>query len=210
MISIPLIRRELTSDLLGRHIYLFGAGSATTEILRRLADAGAAEGTVVLSESGGTRLSAAALFRPHLVVGAVPLFSAIATLALAEALRRGDRDAMPIWPDLVTVDDAIVGRSMAETAAAGDRASYVILGAEIDVRALDATLHGAGDCNGVVATFLNALDRWATAYAARGPAAVKGAIHFLPRGPAHVREKSGGMQCAFAMSRAVTSRHRRR
>src|SRR5262249_11316627 len=157
------------------------------------------EGTVVLSETDSTRLGAAALFRAHLTVGAVPLFSAIATLALAEALGRDDRDALPIWPDLVTVDDAIVGRSMAETAAAGDRTSYVILGAEIDVRALDATLRGAGDWNSIVAMFLNALDKWATAYAARGPAAVKGAVNFLPRGPVPVREKSGGMQCAFAM-----------
>ncbi len=200
MISIPLIRRELTNDLLGRHIYLFGAGSSTAEILRRLAEAGAQDGTVVLSSTDGTRLSAAALFRPHLAVGAVPLFSAIATLALAEALGRGDRDAMPIWPDLVTIDDAIVGRSVMETATAGSRTSYVILGAEIDVRALEATSHGAGDWNTVVATFLNALDKWATAYAARGPAVVKGAIHSLPREPASVRAKSGGMQCAFARS----------
>jgi hypothetical protein len=200
MISIPLIRRELTSDILARHIYVFGAGSSPTKLLRRLAEAGAQEGAVVLSWSDGTRLSAAALFRPHLAVGAVPLFSAIATLALAEALGRGDRAAMPIWPDLVTVDDAIVGRSVAETATAGDCTSYVILGAEIDVRALDATSRGAGDWNSLVATFVNALDKWATAYAARGPAAVKGAIHFLPRGPAPAREKSGGMQCAFAMS----------
>jgi hypothetical protein len=200
MISIPLIRRELTSDLLGRHIYLFGAGSSPTEILRRLAEAGAQEGTVVLLSSDGTRLSAAVLFRPHLAVSAVPLFSAIATLALAEALGCGDRNAMPIWPDLVTVDDTIVGRSVADTATAGDRTSYVILGAEIDASALDVTSRGAGDWNTILATFLNALDKWATAYAARGPAAVKGAIHFLPRGPAPVREKSGGMQCAFAMS----------
>jgi len=185
MISIPLIRRELTSDLLGQHIYLFGAGSATTEILRRLADAGAEEGTIVLSETDGTCLSAAALFRPHLAVGAVSLFSAIATIALAEALGHGDRDAMPIWPDLVNVGDAIVARSMAETAPATGRTSYVILGAEIDVRALDATLRGAGDWNSVVATFLNALDKWATAYATHGPAAVKSAI--LPRGPAAPR-----------------------
>ena len=63
MISIPLIRRELTSDVLGRHVYLFGAGSATTEVLRRLAQAGAQEGTVVLSEDQGGRISAAT-FRP--------------------------------------------------------------------------------------------------------------------------------------------------
>jgi len=200
MISIPLIRRELTSDLLGRHIYLFGAGSSTPDILRRLAEAGAQEGTVVLSTTDGTRLSASALFRPQLAVGAVRLFSAIATLALADALGRDDRDAMPIWPDLVAVDDTIVARSLAETATAGDRTSYVILGAEIDVGALDATSRGVGDWNTVVATFLNALDKWATAYATRGLAAVKGAIQFVPRGPAPARGKSGGMQCAFAMS----------
>jgi hypothetical protein len=198
MISIPLIRRELTSDVLGRHIYLFGAGSAPTEILRRLAEAGALEGTVVLSATDGSRLSAAALFRPHVPMAAVPLFSAIGTLALAEALGHADRDALPVWPDLVAVDDAIVGRSVVETGKAGDRASYVIFGAEIDVRAVEATTRGAGDWNVVVATFLNALDKWATAYAARGPAAVRGAIHFLPRGPAPVGEKSGGMQCSFA------------
>jgi len=200
MISIPLIRRELTSELLGRHIYLFGAGSAPTEILQRLADAGAQEGTVVLSATDGTRLGAAALFRPHLAVGAVPLFAAIATLALDEALGRGDRHATPLWPDLVTVDDVIVGRSVAEAATTGQRACYVILGAEIDVRALEATSRGAGDWNTIVAAFLNALDKWATAYAARGPAAVKGAIQFHPRAPERARDKSGGMQCAFAMS----------
>jgi hypothetical protein len=199
MISIPLIRRELTSDVLGRHIYLFGAGSAPSEILRRLAEAGAPEGTVVLSSTDGARLGAAALFRPQLPVAGVSLFSAIATLALAEALGHGDRGALPAWPDRVIVEDAIVGRSVVETALAGDRTSYVILGAEIDVRAVDATSRGAGDWNVVVATFLNALDRWANAYAARGPAAVRGAIQFLPRGPRVVREQSGGMQCAFAM-----------
>ncbi len=185
MISIPLIRRELTSDLLGRHIYLFGAGSVTTKILRRLAEAGAQEGTVVLSAVDGVRLSAAALFRPHLAVGAVPLFSAIATLALAEAIGHDDLAAAPKWPDEVTVNGASVGRSVVEAAPAGDRTGHVILGVDIDVRALEAaTGRGSVDWNFVVAAFLNALDRWATAYAARGPAVVRGAIRFLPRGPA--------------------------
>jgi biotin-(acetyl-CoA carboxylase) ligase len=184
MIAIPLIRRELTSDLLGCHIYLFGPGSVTTEILRRLAEAGAQEGTVVLSATEGVRLSAAALFRPHLAVGAVPLFSAIATLALAEAVGHDDFAATPKWPDQVIVDGAMAGRSVVETAPAGDRTSYVILGADIDVRALEARARGPVDWNVVVAAFLNALDKWATAYAARGPAAVRGAIRFLPRGPA--------------------------
>jgi len=200
MIAIPLIRRELTSDLLGRHIYLFGADCTPTAVLRRLAESGAQEGTVVLCDLEGQRLSAAALFRPHLAVDAVSLFSTIATLALAEAIGHGDRNAMPIWPDLVTTDDRIVGRSLVESAAAGDRTSYVVLGAEIDVRALEDTSRGTGDLNSVAAAFLNALDKWAMAYAARGPAAVRGAIRFLPRGCTPIRKISGGMECASAMS----------
>src|SRR4029453_6148923 len=104
MISIPLIRRELTSDLLGRHIYLFGPGSKTAAILRHLADAGAQEGTVVLSEDAGERLGAAVLFRPHLAVGAVPLFSTIATLALTEAMGDEHLGGTPAGPDQGAVD----------------------------------------------------------------------------------------------------------
>ncbi len=183
MISIPSIRRDLTSDLLGRHIYLFGPGSVTSEILRRLAEAGAQEGTVVLSATEGTRVSASALFRPHLAVGAVPLFSAVATLALVDAIGHDDLAVTPKWPDQVIVDGVLAAHSVVQTAPAGGRTSYVILGADIDVRALEAMASGPIDWNIVIAAFLNALDKWATAYAARGPAAVRGAIRFLPRAP---------------------------
>jgi len=186
MISIPRIRRELTSDLVGRHVYLFGAGSVPTDILRRLAEAGAQEGTVVLSATEGTQLSAAALFRPHLAIGAVPLFSAIATLALADAIVDDELCVTPVWPDQVTVEGETIGRIVVETAPAADRTSYVVLGADIDVPALEARLRGPFDWNVLVAAFLNALDKWATAYAARGPAAVRGAMRFLPRGPVPV------------------------
>jgi hypothetical protein len=186
MIAIPLIRRELTSDLLGRHIYLFeGSTSAPSEILRRLAEAGAQEGTVVLSVTEGKRLGAAALFRPHLALGAVPLFSAIATLALAEAVGNEATCATPLWPDQVTIEGDVVAKALVAAGPAGDRAGYVILGADIDVRALEA--RGSIEWNLVVAAFLNALDKWATAYAARGPAAVRAAIRFLPRGPVSER-----------------------
>ncbi|HEY7540827.1 MAG TPA: hypothetical protein VIF11_11840 [Methylomirabilota bacterium] len=186
MISIPSVRRELTCDVLGRHIYLFGAAAVPSDILRRLAEAGAQDGTVVLSATDGMRLGAAVLFRPHLAVGAVPLFSAIATLALVEAIGHDDLAVTPSWPDQITVDGAVVARSVVETAPAGDRTSYVILGADIDVRALEARASGPIEWNVVTAAFLNSLDKWATAYAARGPAAVRGAIRFLPRAPAPV------------------------
>jgi hypothetical protein len=181
MIAIPPIRRALTSDLLGRHIYLFGPASRPAEILRKLADEGAQEGTVVLAEDDGTRLGVAALLRPHLTPSAIPMFSAIATLALAEAIGGDELGAIPVWPHEVALDGATVARSVVETAPAGHRTGYVVLGADIDVRALEAG-RGSVDWNAVVAAFLNALDRWATVYAARGPAAVRGAMRFLPRG----------------------------
>lgn len=182
MISIPRVRRELTSDLLGRHVYLFGPGAVPAELLRRLAEAGAQEGTVVLSEDA-TRLSVAALFRPHLTVGAVPLFSAIATRALVEAIGSGGLRATPVWPHEVTVDAQTVGRSLVETESNGDRTGYVALGADFDMHALEAASHSPIDWNVTVAAFVNALDDWARAYATRGPAVVRGAIRFLPRGP---------------------------
>lgn len=195
MISIPLIRRELTSDVLGRHIYLFGAASATTDVLRRLAQAGAQEGTVVLSEEQGTRISAAVLFRPHLTIGALPLFSTIATLALAEAIGGDDVRATPVWPDQVAIEGETVARGVVDVAPSGDRPSHVILGAQIDMRALEAHRGRAIDWNVAVAAFLNALDKWTGEYAARGPAAVRGAMRLIPRGRATI---AGGAE--FALS----------
>src|SRR5215831_492972 len=194
MISIPLIRRELTSDVLGRHIYLFGAGSATTAVLGRLAEAGAQEGTVVLSEDAGARIRAAVLFRPHLTLGAMPLFSTIATLALTEAIGSDEAPATPLWPDQVTIDGETVASGVADIAPKGDRPSHVILGAEIDVPALEAHRGASIDWNVAISAFLNALDRWTADYAARGPAAVRGALRFLPLGRATI---AGGAECAL-------------
>ena len=73
-----MVRRKLTSDLLGRHIYLFGHEASCTTTVRRLADAGAQEGTVVLSEGEGSRFSAAALFRPVLSFSAIVFFIGLA------------------------------------------------------------------------------------------------------------------------------------
>jgi hypothetical protein len=174
MLSIPAIRRELTSDILGRHIYLFGSGSAPMPVLRRLAETGAQQGTVVLTADEETKLSVAVLFRPHLTQSAVPLFGMISTLALGEAIGRVDPSTSPVWPDLVTVGDETVARTLIATPAGFDRPSYVILGAEVDVLALEASVGRSVD--------LNALDTWAMAYGEHGPAAVRAAVQFLPRG----------------------------
>ena len=195
MISIPVIRRHLTSDLLGRHIYLFGAGASAGAVLRRLADAGSQEGTVVLAEDHETHLHAAALFRPTLPLGAVETFASIATLALAEAIEGtgdGGPTAMPVWPDRVEIDDTLVGTSFLEVATAAERPDFVILGAWVDVRALEAAAGRPYEPNALIAAWLNGLDRWSNAYTTRGPAAVAGAVRFRPRGAMSRREPSPG------------------
>jgi len=104
-------------------------------------------------------------------------------LALADAIAADELGVTPVWPDQVSVEGQPIGRIVVETASAADHTSHVVLGADIDVGALEARRRGLLDCNGLVAAFLNALDKWATAYATRGPAAVSGAMRFLPRGP---------------------------
>jgi hypothetical protein len=194
VISIPVIRRHLTSEFLGRHIYLFGPSACPGAVLRRLADAGAQEGTVVLAEGDESRVHAGALFRPVLRLGAVGTFASIATLALAEAIEAtesAEQAATPVWPDRVDIEDATVGTSFIEVAAA-DRPDFVILGVTVDVRELEAVSGRSCDANFLIAAWLNALDRWSTAYAARGPAAVMGAVRFRPRGATSRREPSPG------------------
>lgn len=182
MLSIPAIRRKLVGDVLGRHIYLFGPGSPARSTLRRLADAGAHDGAVVLSEDAASRVSVAVILRPSLPLRAVPVFSTIATLALVEGVAEQGLSATPVWPDEVVVENVPVGRRLVETAPVGERPAYVILGADFDVPALEAAARGPVDWNEVVAALLNAIDRWSTEYAARGPAAVTGAVRFLPHG----------------------------
>jgi hypothetical protein len=40
------LRRHLTTDVVGHHVYIFGTVDSTNRALARLADRGAAEGTV--------------------------------------------------------------------------------------------------------------------------------------------------------------------
>jgi hypothetical protein len=203
VISIPLIRRRLANDLLGRHIYFFGQAASSTLILRQLADAGADEGTIVLSEEEGTCVSVAVLIRQSLPVGAVPLFSAISTLALTEAVETEGLSASPMWPDQVVVKSETAGRGLVDTASTGRRTPYVVLGGDIDLGVLAKAAGHAIESNGLVAAFLNAVDKWSTAYAAHGPAAIKAAVRFLPGAPVAVssmEERHAGQGSAASRS----------
>ncbi|MBI4271346.1 MAG: hypothetical protein HY615_13510 [Candidatus Rokubacteria bacterium] len=146
-LSIDLIRRRLASERLGRHIYLFGQIAPRAQA-RRLAEAGAEEGTVVLSEDGAS-LHLAVVLRPDLPLRAAVGLAPLAARALAETLAVADA------PDA------------AECTVTAHGAQYVIfsVGAEWHPRRVTGR---RVDRNAFTATFLNHLDHWVACYEAEG------------------------------------------
>jgi BirA family biotin operon repressor/biotin-[acetyl-CoA-carboxylase] ligase len=204
-LSIELIRRQLSARVVGRQIYLFGEVASTNETLRHLAEAGAREGTVVLAESqtagrgrfgkrwfspAGVNLYASVLFRPPIGPKEAPVFSFIASLALADAIRGQGLRAAIKWPNDILVERKKVAGVLAELATSGERLDYLILGVGVNLNVAQETLRAALgpagraaaslselagrdiDRNAFTASFLNFLDEWLGVYGARGPEAL--------------------------------------
>ncbi len=138
----------------------------------------------------GVNLYASVLFRPIIPLREVPSFSFITSLALADAIALEGLGPAIKWPNDVLVGRKKVAGSLVECASAGRKVDYVILGVGVNVNvtftalraALGAAAGAAGslgeaagreiDRNVLAANFLNLLDRWASIFAARGPAPV--------------------------------------
>ncbi len=200
-LSIELIRRQLSARTVGRQLYLFGEVSSTNDALRHLAKAGAREGTTVLAESQsagrgrlgkswfspfGVNLYASVLFRPAIGPKEAPVFSLIASLAVADAVRSVGLPAAIKWANDVLVNRKKVAGVLAELATTGNRLDYVILGVGVNLNVgrtvlLDA-LGDAGraaaslrelvgrdiDRNAFAASFLTFLEEWFQVHQDRG------------------------------------------
>ena len=155
LLSIEQIRRRLVTDRVGFQIYLFGEVSSTNDVLRHLATAAAADGTVVLAESQtmgrgrlgkpwfsppGVNLYASILLRPAIEPVVVPAYAFIASLAVTEAIWVEGGPASIKWPNDVLVEDRKVGGTLVTYATAGDRVGYVILGVGVNLNVDRATL----------------------------------------------------------------------
>lgn len=157
-LSIELIRRTLSSETVGRQIYLFGEVSSTNAVLRDLAKAGAREGTVVLAEEQtagrgrqgqpwfsppGVNLYASVLFRPAIPPNAVLAFSFIASLALTDVIWAEGLPAAIKWPNDILVKRKKVAGTLVECATAGDRVEYVVLGVGVNLNVTREVLRTA-------------------------------------------------------------------
>jgi BirA family biotin operon repressor/biotin-[acetyl-CoA-carboxylase] ligase len=207
-LSIDGIRRRLTAATVGRHLYLFGEVESTNKVLRHLARSGAAEGTVVIAEAqsdgrgrlgqpwfspAGVNLYVSALFRPAIKPREAPVFSFIASLAVADAIKELGPSPGIKWPNDVLLDRKKVAGSLMECAVRGEEVEFLVLGVgvnlNVDLAALHTALGPAGaaatslaavtghevDRNAFAASYLSHLDQWAARYRAEGAAPVMAA-----------------------------------
>jgi BirA family biotin operon repressor/biotin-[acetyl-CoA-carboxylase] ligase len=154
-LTLRELRRHLTTDVVGHHVYVFGTVTSTNRVLAKLADQGAAEGTVVLAEAqtaGRGRhgsdwfspetanLYVSVLFRPRIAPRELPLFVPIASLALAEAVWLESAPALIKWPNDILVCGRKLGGALVEAPMVGDQLAYVILGIGVNLNVERAEL----------------------------------------------------------------------
>jgi BirA family transcriptional regulator, biotin operon repressor / biotin---[acetyl-CoA-carboxylase] ligase len=157
-LSIDHIRPHLATRRIGLQVYLFGEVSSTNVVLRRLAETGAADGTVVLAEAqtmgrgrlgkpwyspAALNLYASVLFRPAIPPAAVPVFAFISSLAVTDAIRAHGLPATIKWPNDVLIEGRKVAGTLVTYAVAGEVVEYVILGIGVNLNVDRAALRAA-------------------------------------------------------------------
>ncbi|HXD96791.1 MAG TPA: biotin--[acetyl-CoA-carboxylase] ligase [Candidatus Acidoferrum sp.] len=154
-LSLDGLRRHLTTEIVGHHIYIFGSVDSTNSALARLADRGATEGTVVLAEAQtaghgrhgsawfspeAANLYVSVLFHPRIAPRELPLFAPIASLALAEAVWLAGAPARIKWPSDVVVGGRKLGGVLVLAPVISGRLAYVILGIGVNLNVQPAEL----------------------------------------------------------------------
>jgi BirA family biotin operon repressor/biotin-[acetyl-CoA-carboxylase] ligase len=147
-LTLRALRRHLTTEVVGQHIYMFDTVTSTNHVLGGLADQGAEEGTVVLAEAqtagrgrhgsdwfspDAANLYISVLFRPRIAPHDLPRFAPIASLALAEAAWLESAPALIKWPNDVLVSGRKLGGVLVEAPIVGDQLAYVVLGIGVNL-----------------------------------------------------------------------------
>lgn len=146
--SLTDIKESLRTSLLGRETLLYPLLDSTNAVAVKLAEAGAAEGTVVIAEEqydgrgrsgrawispkGGLWISI--IFRPSLAPPAVFRLSMIASLAAAETIFFFTGLKAEIkWPNDVLINGRKVGGILLEFPADSDKVQIAVLGIGLNI-----------------------------------------------------------------------------
>jgi BirA family biotin operon repressor/biotin-[acetyl-CoA-carboxylase] ligase len=143
-LSAQDIRAGLETGFVGQNVVYLPETGSTNDEARRLAEAGAPEGTLVITDhqtAGRGRLNRrweappgccllmSLLFRPELAAYQIPRLTMVCGLALAEAIESETRLAVGLkWPNDVLIEGAKVAGMLTEVGWSGSRLDYVVVG----------------------------------------------------------------------------------
>ncbi|MCY1077662.1 biotin--[acetyl-CoA-carboxylase] ligase [Archangium lansingense] len=140
----------LSTHHLGQSIHFHESLPSTNEAAFRLAQDGAEHGEVVITEQqtagrgrrgrtwvspSGLNLYFSAILRPELPPQRAPELTLVAAVALAEALRETDADALIKWPNDVQIGGRKVAGILTELSAEPERVHFVVLGIGVNLNA---------------------------------------------------------------------------
>ncbi len=147
-LRIEELRRARAAARIGRSIEYFESVDSTNSVAHRLADAGAAEGTVVIAETqtkGRGRLGrnwvspafrnlyASVVLRPLIGAALAPQVGLVVGVAVAETVRQWAPGAGIKWPNDVLIDGRKVAGTLPEMEVVDGHVRYVIAGIGVNL-----------------------------------------------------------------------------
>lgn len=153
-LNATALTRAMRTRMFGRHLHLLDTTVSTQENAMRLAERGAAEGTLVIAEEqtggrgrqgrkffspSGQGIWMSVILRPQQPLQYTPQLTLLVGVAVCRAVRRITGVAAVIkWPNDLLIDGRKVCGILLESAVEDQRTRYCIAGIGIDVN-LDAT-----------------------------------------------------------------------
>jgi BirA family biotin operon repressor/biotin-[acetyl-CoA-carboxylase] ligase len=150
-LHLPAVSRRLAGLRFGHPLYLYARIGSTNDEAKRLAQAGAPEGLLVLADTQtagrgrqgrpwltppGTALALSLVLRPALAAEHAARVTMLAGVAVCEALEQtAGVPAALKWPNDVLIDGRKAGGILVESALSGTRLDYLVLGIGLNVSA---------------------------------------------------------------------------
>jgi len=147
--ELETIQQALTTSVLGREVHFWPAIGSTMDAARQLADDGAPEGTLCLTDEQtagrgrlqrswwappGTSLLMTLILRPDLAPGQAQRLVMVCSLAVCEAIREVTGLVARVkWPNDVLIGGRKVCGILTELGITGSKLDYVLVGMGINV-----------------------------------------------------------------------------